>query len=306
MDSLGRTHIQLSDLLHAQQQLQASGLLSGNAAKSSLLGLHHSRLRGRGMEFDQVRVYQSGDDVRNIDWRVTARTGEAHSKVFQEEREHPVFLMVEQSPAMFFASQGNFKSVQAAYIATLFAWAAHANHDRVGGLVFSETLYAEVRPQRYQRGILKLLSQLAQANQELKEPAPNSNNNPLQQALIYSRTILKPNSLIIIICDERNISPHTSALIQTLAQRFDLVLVPISDPLERQLPQSGGLLFQHDTRFLSINGHHSTISKQWQDRGNQYRQQWQKLAQQANLPLFPLSTTTSVAQQLIDLRSMIK
>lgn len=306
MDSLGRTHIQLSDLLHAQQQLQASGLLCGSAAKSSLLGLHHSRLRGRGMEFDQVRVYQSGDDVRNIDWRVTARTGEAHSKVFQEEREHPVFLMVEQSPAMFFASQGNFKSVQAAFIASLFAWAAYANHDRVGGLVFSETLYAEIRPQRHQRGVLKLLSQLAQANQELTEPSASCTGNPLQQALIYSRSILKPGSLIIIICDERNISAHTSALIQTLAQRFDLILVPISDPLEHQLPHSRGLVFQQAARFLTINGYQSNVGKQWQQLGGQYRQQWRKLAQQANLALFPLTTATSIAQQLTTLNSLMK
>ncbi len=306
MDSLGRTHIQLSDLLHAQQQLHASGLLCSNAAKSSLLGLHHSRLRGRGMEFDQVRAYQSGDDVRNIDWRVTARTGEAHSKVFQEEREHPVFLIVEQSPAMFFASQGNFKSVQAAYIASLLAWAAHANHDRVGGLVFSETPYAEIRPQRHQRGVLKLLSQLAQANQKLTDPSVSSENNPLQQALIYSRSILKPGSLIIIICDERNISSHTSALIQTLAQRFDLILVPISDPLEHQLPHSRGLVFQQATRFLTINGHQSNVGKQWQQLGEQYRQQWRKLAQQANLALFPLTTATSIAQQLTTLNSLMK
>lgn len=306
MDSLGRTHIQLSDLLHAQQQLHASGLLCSNAAKSSLLGLHHSRLRGRGMEFDQVRAYQSGDDVRNIDWRVTARTGEAHSKVFQEEREHPVFLIVEQSPAMFFASQGNFKSVQAAYIASLLAWAAHANHDRVGGLVFSETPYAEIRPQRHQRGVLKLLSQLAQANQKLTDPSVSSENNPLQQALIYSRSILKPGSLIIIICNERNISSHTSALIQTLAQRFDLILVPISDPLEHQLPHSRGLVFQQATRFLTINGHQSNVGKQWQQLGEQYRQQWRKLAQQANLALFPLTTATSIAQQLTTLNSLMK
>ncbi|MDM7856931.1 DUF58 domain-containing protein [Thiopseudomonas acetoxidans] len=296
----------MSDLLHAQQQLHASGLLCSNAAKSSLLGLHHSRLRGRGMEFDQVRAYQSGDDVRNIDWRVTARTGEAHSKVFQEEREHPVFLIVEQSPAMFFASQGNFKSVQAAYIASLLAWAAHANHDRVGGLVFSETPYAEIRPQRHQRGVLKLLSQLAQANQKLTDPSVSSENNPLQQALIYSRSILKPGSLIIIICNERNISSHTSALIQTLAQRFDLILVPISDPLEHQLPHSRGLVFQQATRFLTIDGHQSNVGKQWQQLGEQYRQQWRKLAQQANLALFPLTTATSIAQQLTTLNSLMK
>lgn len=301
MDILGRTHIELQDLLHLQQQLLTSGLFAGKSTHSTLLGLHRSRLRGRGMEFDQVRAYQFGDDVRNIDWRVTARTAELHSKEFKEEKEHPVFLIVEQSPAMFFASQGNFKSVQAAVVASLFAWAAHANHDRVGGLIFSHNLYAEIRPQRYQRGVLKLLSQLAQANQELKQPGSYQQGKPLEQALTHSRAILRPNSLIIIVCDERSINPHNSALMQTLAQRFDLVLAPIFDPLEHQLPQSRGLAFQQDDNFLTINAHRSTLSKRWQQHGWTYRQQWQKLAQQTNLALFPLSTATSVAQQLANL-----
>ena len=139
MDVQERTHINLQDLLATRHYLHKIALFSTPLQRSPLLGLHQSRLRGRGMDFDQVRAYQSGDDARSIDWRVTARTGEVHTKVFHEERERPIFIMVEQSAHLFFASSGCFKSVLAAQIASLFAWAGLQHNDRVGGLVFTDT-----------------------------------------------------------------------------------------------------------------------------------------------------------------------
>lgn len=295
----GRIHVSLHDLLSIQQQLHPSGLLAQSATKSLLLGLHQSRLRGRGMEFDQVRAYQPGDDVRNIDWRVTARTAEVHCKVFREEREHPIFLVVEQSPAMFFASKGNFKSVQAAYMAGLIAWAAQANHDRVGGLIFTSTAYRQTRPLRHRHAVLKFLNLLAEANQQLSQPATDEGNHyQLQQALHYSRARLKPGSLIILICDERNISPVSEALIQALARRFDLILIPVSDPMEQCLPQPSGLIYQQQRRFLRIGMQQSSINRQWQKLGWQRRQHWQRLAQLPGVLLLPLTTSESLAQQL--------
>ena len=128
--------ISLGELIEIRHRLQEVQLFSTPSRRSPLIGLHHSRLRGRGVDFDQVRVYQAGDDVRTIDWRVTARTQEPHTKLFHEERERPIFIMVEQSRRLFFGSALQFKSVLAAQAASLFGWAALAHNDRIGGLVF--------------------------------------------------------------------------------------------------------------------------------------------------------------------------
>mgnify|MGYP003867539183 FL=1 len=121
-------------------------------------GQHMSRFKGRGMEFAEVRVYQPGDDVRSIDWRVTARRQTPHTKIFNEERERPLLVVCDQSQSQFFGSQYTFKSVRAAEVAALFSWTALEHNDRVGGIVFSERGHREVKPARNRKSIMKLLS----------------------------------------------------------------------------------------------------------------------------------------------------
>ncbi|ERI51084.1 hypothetical protein N878_07210, partial [Pseudomonas sp. EGD-AK9] len=128
-------HLDLAELIEMRHRVHEVPLFSTPARRSPLIGLHHSKLRGRGVDFDQVRVYQAGDDVRNIDWRVTARTQEPHTKLFHEERERPIFILAEQSQRLFFGSGQCFKSVLAARAAALVGWAALAHNDRIGGLV---------------------------------------------------------------------------------------------------------------------------------------------------------------------------
>ena len=147
-----------------------------NLAKpASLLKLHHSsirsqqsggyvsRFKGRGMEFDEARLYQPGDDIRSIDWLVTARTGKTHTKVFREERERPVFISVDNRPAMHFATRGVFKSVQAAKIAALLAWVAQHKGDRIGGQIYTDSACQEVKPQNGKHAVLRFLNTLTNA-----------------------------------------------------------------------------------------------------------------------------------------------
>ena len=128
----------LPDLIRLRYAAREMADLTGDKTSNPLAGLLSSNFRGRGIDFAEVRVYQPGDDVRTIDWRVTARTQVAHTKVFQEEKERPVLILVDQSASMYFGSQVTFKSVLAARTAAIIAWAALERGDRVGGLVFSE------------------------------------------------------------------------------------------------------------------------------------------------------------------------
>ena len=115
------------------------------------------------MEYDESRLYQPGDDIRNIDWRVTARTGKPHTKLFREERERPVHVWVDLRAPMFFATRGKYKAVRAAELASLFAWTACQQGDRIGGIVFSDNSHHELKPQRGKSAVLRLIKFMVEA-----------------------------------------------------------------------------------------------------------------------------------------------
>jgi uncharacterized protein (DUF58 family) len=160
-------------------------------------------------------VYQAGDDVRTIDWRVTARTQEPHTKLFHEERERPIFIMVEQSCRLFFGSGLMFKSVLAAQAASLIGWAALGHNDRVGGLVFGDNEHYEIKPRRSKQSLLQLLNRLVRVNQSPahRKPEPDA----LGMALRRGREVLRPGSLVIVICDERALTEGAEQQLSLLA-----------------------------------------------------------------------------------------
>lgn len=297
-----RTHIDLQDLLRMRHALHTIELFRTPLRHSTLLGLHRSRLRGRGMDFDQVRAYQIGDDARTIDWRVTARTGEVHSKVFHEERERSTLILIEQSLHLFFASAGCFKSVLAAQVASLFAWTSLHHNDRVGGLVFDHAETQYIPAQRNKQGVLRLLQAIADANQRLQQPMAHQLNNPLVHALQHAQRLIPRGSLLVLICNERHLNDTTRPLISRLAERSELILLPLSDPLEHNLPNIGQAQFSRGPTSISINTADPTLRQQWQDTGAAYQAAWRNLAQQLNAPLLPLSTQHPILQQLQNIR----
>lgn len=297
MDSLGLTHISLAQLLatrlRASQLHQQTGQASG-----ALSGLHFSRLRGRGMEFDQVRAWQPGDNARHIDWRASARACKPQIRLFHEERDRPVFILLEQSPSLFFASSGNFKSVQAALLGSLLAWLANARHDRVGGLVFASRPLAYIPPQRHTRGVLSLLHSTVQANQALQQPgASDPANNPLTRALEHSLPRLKPETLVILLCDESHLQPANSTLVASLIRNHDSLLIPLSDPMEQNLAAHAPLTLGNGEAALEVQASATGLHSGWRQQARHQRRLWQQLAASQHTPLLPLTTATSVLQQ---------
>ncbi len=289
--------ISLAELIDMRHQLREVQLFSSNARRSPLIGLHHSRLRGRGVDFDQVRLYQPGDDVRSIDWRVTARSQEPHTKLFHEERERPVFILVEQSPRLFFGSQLLFKSVLAAQAASLFAWSALEHNDRIGGLVFGCLAPQEVRPRRSKQSLLQLLARLAKANASLQDN-PREDAEAFTQALRRSREVMRPGSLLPIICDERALNETVEQQLILLARHNDLILMPISDPLEHALPLAGLLRFCQGAQSLTLDCQQPALRRQWQAQASNRQARWERLAQQLGVLLLPLSGAIPLLDQL--------
>lgn len=291
--------VNLAELIEMRHRVREVQLFSTPARRSPLIGLHHSRLRGRGVDFDQVRVYQAGDDVRSIDWRVTARTQEPHTKLFHEERERPTYLLVEQSPRLFFSSGLCFKSVLAARAASLIGWAALAHNDRIGGLVFGGEEPHEIKPRRSKQSLLQLLNRLARANQALSSEA-----GPVQDrfalALRRAREVLNPGSLVVVLCDERTLGNGNEQQLQLLARHTDLLLLPISDPLDHALPAAGLLRFAQQGTQLELDTHDGELRQAYRAQGEARQAHWQRLAQKLAVPLLPLSTQRDIVEQLRD------
>ena len=240
-------------------------------------GAYLSRFKGRGMEFDEVRPYQPGDDVRTLDWRVTARTGKPHTKLFREERERAVLFWVDYRAPMFFATRGVFKSVLAARAAALLAWSAVSHGDRLGGLIFSEDRHEEVRPQRGQKGALHLIQCLAEhpawtrGLDACKEPTKEKNTDlrssetvpraylrsgredAALQALIRLRRVVRPGSLVFLMSALRAMGPQAEPHLAQLAQHNDVVLFFMHDPLEQHLPPAGRYRISDGTKELCLD-----------------------------------------------------
>ncbi|PKM05467.1 MAG: DUF58 domain-containing protein [Gammaproteobacteria bacterium HGW-Gammaproteobacteria-6] len=295
-----RLFITLEHLLESRQHCQRLPRGRGPAKASRQLGQQFTRLRGRGVDFDQVRTYQPGDDIRSIDWRVTARTGKVHTKVFNEERERPVFILCEQSSRLFFGSQTCFKSVIAAEACSMIAWTALANNDRVGGMVFGSACH-EVRPQRSRQAILRLFNLLLAANHALSpalQSISDSQAEPLNMALHHSREILRPGSILYVICDHSAIEHLNQSLLVPLAAHNDLVLLPLFDPLEAALPAHHQLAFVQGQDYLSINTASRELRQVYASQFDTLQLGWQKLSRRLNCSLFTLDTRQSAVHQL--------
>jgi uncharacterized protein (DUF58 family) len=202
-------------------------------------GDYQSPFKGRGMEFDESRLYQAGDDIRNIDWRVTARTGKTHTKLFREERERQVFVWVDLRASMFFATRGNYKAVIASRMASLLAWSAIHHGDRVGGVVFSDNSHHELKPQRGKSGALRLI------NHMVKHPTWENSNTIVKdltagmRSLVRLRRLARPGSLIFMLSDFRNLDENMESQLILLSRHTDIVMVFIYDQLEQALPTAG-------------------------------------------------------------------
>lgn len=199
-------------------------------------GGHLSQFRGRGMEFDEARPYQSGDDLRTIDWRVTARTGKPYTKLFREERDRSVFAWLDLRPPMGFATQGRFKSVRAAQTAALVAWTALAESDRFGGLVFDHLEHREYRPALGHRPVLHFLQHVAAHAAWAGAATGPAASNTSEQALARLQRVARPGSLVFLLSDFRDLGDDVKARLTQIARHADLVAILFSDVLERELP----------------------------------------------------------------------
>ena len=223
------------------------GLSPRARVRTARAGGYLSVYRGRGMEFDEVRPYQPGDDVRDIDWRVTARSGRVHTKVYTDERERPVLLFLDLSPGMYFGTRARLKAVRAAEAAVLLAWAAAGNGDRVGAVMSAGSGHRELRPRGRDQGVLRLIRQVAEVHAAgLEQQGVEAAD--VDGALGRRVATARPGSLVFLISDFRRLTAEGERRLGRLARHNDLALVFVFDPLEAEPPPPGRYLVSDGRR----------------------------------------------------------
>ena len=257
-------YVALEDLIALRFPARQLKITRRSRALSALAGPNKSNFRGRGIDFEEVRNYQPGDDIRTIDWRVTARTGSAHTKLFREERERPVLIVTDQRASLFFGSSHCFKSVLAAQLASLLAWSALDNGERVGGLVFDDTGHREIRPRRSRKTVLALLSEIAQYNNQLPGGSLGIDGS-FESMLSNLRRIARPGSSLYLVSDFHGADSDTAREhLYQLAQHTQITAVSCSDPLEFSLPRAGRYAVTDGDARSELNTADRSLQREYQ------------------------------------------
>jgi uncharacterized protein (DUF58 family) len=287
----------LDDLLELRHQAHTLGMPSHHLVNSTFAGLYASVFRGAGVNFEEVREYREGDDIRYMDWKVTARTNDPHLKIFREERERSVVLCVDKGPHMQFGTRGTYKAVQAARAAALIGWAASRLNDRVGGLVFGDPKAGlqHFRPSRGRRALWQLLRTLTEPGTEHHRSV-----DCLDGALQRATSGLPTGSLVFVIADINRDAVTLERVLGGLIQRNSVVLIPVDDPADWEIPSMGvatftgtdGTLIEIDTDDPQA---HRDYRRTWQNR----RDLLQAMAHRLHIILLPICTDQEIHLSLI-------
>jgi uncharacterized protein (DUF58 family) len=226
-------HLRASELIALKPRCNALSLPMHRPAASSLAGAYRSRFRGRGVDFVESRNYLPGDDIRNMDWRVTARTGRAHTKIFQEERERPVLVAVDISQSLYFGTRARLKSVAAGQLAAAVAWASVRRGDRIGAFLFTSEDHRELRPTGGRRGAMRVIQGLVDW---LNPDTVHQGHKSLSVSLERIRHAVRPGSLVLIISDFFNLDEECHRHLSRLRQHNDVIGCQVMDPAEEFLP----------------------------------------------------------------------
>jgi uncharacterized protein (DUF58 family) len=316
----------MAELLNYQNKTALIDLAARKNIQGQMSGNYLSRSKGRGMEFDEVRHYQTGDDIRAIDWRVTARTGKTHTKLFREELERPVLIATDLSASMHFGSQLLFKSVQAAHLAALVAWHAKNRGDRLGGIVFNQQDHLELKPRSRKEGVLHYLHSLttihlaqhkaqysSSENTGQAETSSSDDKSPIKKHYFSDncariRQVAKPGSLVYLITDgqllkQASNTDQQDALrhLTQISRHCELVVCLIDDPLEQALPAStlklNVTLTDGENRQQLTLGDSKTAAT-YQDQASIINEQCLQLLTTAGARIINFSAGQTLEQQL--------
>lgn len=293
-----RIYAQLPQLIKLQYQAKGFSFLPQQPVKSLLTGRHSSKLRGRGLNFEELRHYRSGDDIRTMDWKVTNRTRKPHVRVYTEERERNIILFIDQRVSMFFGSQQKMKAVVAAEAAALIAWRVIEAGDRVGAVIYNDEEIVNIPPARSRSTVIHMLSKVVEFNQRLKA-GNKANPQQLNIALTALSRNLSHDALVISIGDGAGWNKTSTDKIRRISQHNDIIAIKVFDAAEEQLPNLDQLVVSDGSLQLEIKGKRKDLRERFQQSYEQnlgmIRYELKKYA----IPVIDINTIDSVRKQLV-------
>lgn len=295
--------IAVEDLVRIRGHLSGISLASIRRRASYRSGARDTRMRGRGMEYEESRAYVSGDDVRTMDWRVMARTGEAHTKIFAEEKERRFLLAIDLSASMYFGTRHGFKSWAAAHTAAHVGWLARIAGDRIGGLIVGPDHHHEVRPGKTSSGLLAVFHHLAIAS-NIKLP-PESSPNRFNFLLRELLRVVKPGSIIALITDFIGLDEQSLELLSALAKHNDINAFWIHDETELKSWPVGHYQVMVKQRKLEFDLTQHETQAWLKQRQQDHRGRIEAFATRFNMPLIPVSCNRDITQQFVQNLSLI-
>ncbi|RAP37305.1 hypothetical protein B1207_03780 [Legionella quinlivanii] len=259
-------------------------------------GNHLSKFRGRGMDFSEVRNYQAGDEIRHMEWRVTARTGRPHIKLYQEERERPVVIVVDFNPSMYFGTRKAFKSVIAARLAAMIAWTTVKQGDKIGALLYSSERHNEYLPRSREGGVLPILAGLMEYTNQTSGMMTESPPKPLGEALIRLRRVVKPGSIIVLISDFYHLNGEAEKNLSRLHEHNDILAYQIVDPLELHSPLPALYAMTDGHQELLLDTANSQVNADYQRWCDQRQQSLQHLFKKLHIQYTQINGENDIPQ----------
>ena len=296
-DKIPGISISVEDLVRIRGRLGGISLSNIRRRASYRSGARDTRMRGRGMEYEESRAYVSGDDMRTMDWRVMARTGEAHTKIFAEEKERRFLLAIDLSASMYFGTRRGFKSWAAAHTAAHAGWLASFAGDRIGGLIVAPDYHHEVRPGKTRAGLLGVFHHLAIASRI--ELPPENGHNRLNFLLHELLRVVKPGSIIALISDFIGLDEQSLELLSALAKHNDINAFWIHDETEIDHWPAGHYQVMVEQRKLEFDLTRAATMGWLDSRQQDHRRQIEALASKFNMPLIPVSCNRDITRQIV-------
>ena len=292
----------LDELIRLQFKVHGFSFLPRQPVQSLLAGRRASRLRGRGLDFEEIRRYISGDDIRNMDWRVTARTQRPHTRVYTEEKDRPVLLVVDQRLSMFFGSKVSMKSVTASEVAAMGAWRTFSVGDRVGALVFNDSKIREIPPHRSRQRVMQILEAVLQMNHALRVGG-DTQSNPAMLTRVLGKVlqVAKHDYLVGIISDFSGADEETRRAVTRLAAHNDVIALFICDPLEARLPSFGKVIVSQGDLQLEVDTGDGQFRRRFSEQFQSRLKTARDLMLRRGIPVLPIHTAEDIREQFRDL-----
>jgi uncharacterized protein (DUF58 family) len=295
-------YVTLDDLARIQYRLQGLSFLPRQPVHSLLSGRHASRMRGRGLNFEEIRGYLPGDDVRSIDWKVTARTQQTHVRVFTEERDRPALIVVDQRLAMFFATRRAFKSVVAAELGAAAAWRVLDQGDRPGAVVFDDAGWETVRPHRSRKTVMRILELLVEKNNALTAESPASPDpGILNRVFDLVNQRAGHDYLITIVSDFDGVDDETDRILGRMAKHNDVLAVPVYDPSAQTGLPAGRLVVSDGELQMEVDTGRGLVQQRMKDLVGRRLGQVMGWQDRLGVPVLPISTERDPLDQVREL-----